>query len=97
MATFARLAVAVADLREVTKDLRGYIERRASELAAPLIAAANAAADERVAEAHGEIERRDDVIKELSRRIAATDRNLARWQFVTGCRSADEFASENPR
>jgi hypothetical protein len=55
----------------------GHIERRATELAAPLIAAAQADAEATIAEARFELQRKDDLISELRKRLAMQDRHLA--------------------
>jgi hypothetical protein len=84
-------APALADaLRQVTADLDGYIRRCAAELAEPLIIAAEQA-DTRVGEVMSEVQRRDDLIRELRRRIGVADRNQARWQEATGCRNPGEY------
>lgn len=61
-------------LRQITTNLDGYLERRAAELAQPLIDKANAAADERVQEAEFETRRQTDLVTELRRQLAPADR-----------------------
>jgi hypothetical protein len=72
--TTAQLA---AQLRAMIADPDCHIERRAAEIAAPEIATAQAAADARIAEAQFELQRTDDLIGELRKRLAMQDRHLA--------------------
>lgn len=80
-----------ADLAAVVSDLDGYIERRAAEQAAPMIAAARQEADERVAEAAAQVQRGDDLVHELRRRLDALERQTAAWRTATGCRTPVEW------
>ncbi len=66
-----------AQLRAMITDLDGYIERRAAEMAAPIIEAARADADARIAEAQFGLQRRDALTEEMRRRLAMQDRHLA--------------------
>jgi hypothetical protein len=70
------VAELAASLQASITGLDALIERRAAELAAPVIAAAQADADAKVAEVQGDLQRRDDLVKELRRRIVAAERNL---------------------
>jgi hypothetical protein len=67
-------------LRAMIADLDGYIGRRAAEVAEPLIAAAKAAADARVAEAECGLQRAQDLVAELRRVLEYRDRQLARFR-----------------
>lgn len=70
-------AASVADLLHRTvADLDGYIQRRAEELAAPLVEAARAEAAERVAAMATQVQHHQDVADELRRIIAVRDRQL---------------------
>jgi hypothetical protein len=89
--------VTAVALRAVTADLSGYIERRAAELAAPMITAALADAAAVRAAAAQEIERRDDLADELTRRLATIDRQLLGWRRATGCRSVADYQMARAR
>jgi len=72
------LAVALAaELRQVAADYDGYITRRATELAQPLIEAATAEAAERVRLMAARVQRAEDVIAELRPIVDVRDRQLA--------------------
>lgn len=58
-------------LAAMIADLKGYIERRAAELAAPAIEAARAEADEKVRVAEDDAQRWKDCNAELERQIRA--------------------------
>jgi hypothetical protein len=65
-------------LRRMIADLDGYIDRRASELAAPLIAEARKAAEDAVGKAEAEIRRQRDLIAEFRRQLAGQEKQTAR-------------------
>jgi hypothetical protein len=71
-----RVAKDEVRLAEMIANLDGYVIAKGQEIAAPLVAAAHAAVDERIAEQNGELQRRDDVIHELRRQVAALVRQL---------------------
>ncbi|MGI8333450.1 hypothetical protein ACRYCC_26155 [Actinomadura scrupuli] len=79
-------------LSQITKDLDGYLERRAAELAQPLIDKANAAAAERVREAEAEVTRQTDLVTELRRQIAPADRYRQRVEDAEQRAEAAETA-----
>jgi hypothetical protein len=68
-----------AGLRAAIADLDGYIERRAAERAAPLIAEARAEATEKIAQARAELQRQQDLIAEMRRVLGIRDQQLAQW------------------
>jgi hypothetical protein len=78
-----------ADLRATAADLDGYIERRAAEHAAPLIAEAKDRADERVAEAQALLLREKDVLVELRRYIRSLNRQVTHWHDVATGKAGD--------
>lgn len=84
--TAERLA---ADLRAATADLDGYIQRRAAEMAAPLIEEARDQAAAEVAGARADAQRKDDLIAELRRRVQALERQCERWREATGVRAPE--------
>jgi hypothetical protein len=57
-------------------DLEGFIERKAREVAAPLIEQADAIAEERVREADQRTQRQADLVAELRRQAAFLRRQL---------------------
>ena len=61
-------------LRAMLADLDGYIQRRAEDLAAPMIRDTEARAQLAVTEARSEVQRERDLVHELRRRLAAGDR-----------------------
>lgn len=67
-----------ARLQDMIGDLQGYIERRAGELAAPLIAEAGVAAGQEVADARAKQRRAEDLVAELRRQLATADRHRER-------------------
>lgn len=69
-------------LQAMITDLDGYIDRRAQELAAPVIAAAEQSVREARAETAGTQQRGDDVAAELRRRITGLERSLERARDV---------------
>jgi hypothetical protein len=76
----AEVPVPVAELvslSHVAADLDGYIERRAAELATPLIEQAEARADERLRSAGHEVQRQVDLVAELRKTLEVRDRQLA--------------------
>jgi hypothetical protein len=83
-----------ANLRAIAADLDGYIERRATELAVPLIAEAKDRADERVEETQALLLRERDVLVELRRYIRALNRQVTHWREVA-TREAGDFILRN--
>jgi len=63
-------------LQRTIADLDTYIKRRAEQLATPRIASAEADAQARVGAKQWEIERRDDLVAELRRRIEVLEDQL---------------------
>lgn len=61
-------------LRAMLADLDGYVQRRAEDLAEPMIRDAEARARVTIVEATGETQRQRDLVAELRRRLAADDR-----------------------
>jgi hypothetical protein len=88
-------AAAIAGiLAGAVADLDGYIGRRAAELAAPMIRAALADADARSRAAAMAVQRRDDVVAELRRRVKVVDRlvdQAEQWRQATGCQTPAEY------
>jgi hypothetical protein len=83
----AEPAFSAPDLREMITSLDGYIQRRAEEMAAPLVAEAVARAQERAVKAQGEVVRWKfealrwhDLNTDLGRRISAMERQVTRWR-----------------
>lgn len=72
----------LAQLRACLADLDGFIERRAQELANPLIQQAHAEAAEQVRAAQFEWQRQKEVVAELRCRVRARDRQTAHWREV---------------
>lgn len=70
-------ADALTRLRDCLADLEGYVTRRATELAAPLIEIAQAEAAALVKSAEFEAQRQIDLVRELRRRLAAIERQTA--------------------
>lgn len=73
-------------LRATVIDLAGYIENRAKEIAAPIIAQEQAAAAARIAELENERDserqRREDLASELRRQMAAIEQQNARLRWL---------------
>lgn len=65
-----------ARLGRITADLEGYIERRAFELAAPMVEMAGALIDEHLALMQAQFRRYEDVLKECRRQLDASDRHV---------------------
>lgn len=86
----------MAEWRGVAADLSGYIERRAGVLATPMIQMAIADADQRVGEVADQLQRSTDLVAELRRRLEAKERQLTRWQRVTGYRSVSDYQVAQP-
>jgi predicted transcriptional regulator len=61
-------------LRGMLADLDNHIQRRAEDLAEPMIRDAEARARLAITEATGEIQRQRDLVEELRKRLAAADR-----------------------
>ena len=61
-------------LKGMLADLDGHIQRRAEDLAEPMIRDAEARAQLAAVEARGEVQRERDLVAELRKRISATDR-----------------------
>ena len=70
----ADLAAATANLDSATANLEGHILRRAKELSARLITEAEQAANEAIQEAQTELQRQQDLVAELRRRVEMRDR-----------------------
>jgi hypothetical protein len=66
----------VERLRGVTHDLDGYIERRANEIAAPIIAEHQAANDAAVASLRAELRRSQDLFAEARQQITNLEDRL---------------------
>lgn len=66
--------VLAAELVTVTANLDEHIQRRAEELAAPLVAEAERKANEAVRDARMAVQRQEDIVAELRRRIAVMER-----------------------
>jgi hypothetical protein len=64
-------------LRVMLADLDGYIDRRAAELAKPLLDKALADVAETKRQARAEVQRQEYLVAELRRRLDARDRQLA--------------------
>ncbi len=79
----------LARLEAVLRDLEGYVQRRAEELAAPLIAAAEKRAAEMTGEARADVQRQEDLVRELRRILDAKDRQVARWREIAEGKAAD--------
>jgi hypothetical protein len=90
--TVTGIAEDMADwLRAAITDLDGYIERRAAELTAPLIASAAAEAGTKAARAERELRTQQDLADELKTRLALRDRQLEQWRTATGARHPHEI------
>jgi hypothetical protein len=61
-------------LRGILADLDNHIQRRAEELAEPMIRDAEARARLAIVQATGETQQQRDLVEELRKRIAVTDR-----------------------
>ena len=72
-------------LHTVAGDLDGFIQRRAEDLAGPIVAQAKDDAAARIREAESETRRQADLVNELRRRIPPLDRQAAKW---VACRDA---------
>jgi hypothetical protein len=75
-----------AVLAGMISDLDGHIGRRAAELTAPLIEEARAGAAAAAASARSDVQRKDDLVAELRRRIDFLERERGQWREVTGAR-----------
>ena len=73
-------------LHATISDLDRFIDTRARELAAPLIAAAEVAAHEAVSNAQTETERQAELVKELRRQITALENQLDDLRVKHGLR-----------
>lgn len=71
--------VLAATLSAAAHDLDGFIERRAQEIAGPLVAKAKEAAQEHVDDARFEEQRQRDLAAELKRRIGPLDRTRDKY------------------
>lgn len=80
----------IAALSAITTNLDAYLERRAAELAQPLIEKANAEAAERVREAEFEVTRYLDLVAEQRRHIERAERRIDR-QVRRGDRLTDQI------
>jgi hypothetical protein len=83
------LVAITAALRATMADLDGYIERRAVERAAPMIAAAEERAEEKAAEVREEILRREHLGDEFRRCLTAKDQQIERWREVATGKAVD--------
>jgi soluble lytic murein transglycosylase-like protein len=79
----------IESLVQITVDLDGYLAVRAQELAQPLIDKAQADAAERVKDAEGEMERKDDLIAEFRRQMKFLLRS--RGQYVRAWKLTGEW------
>lgn len=77
MTNVERALDVTARLGRITADLEGYIERRAFELAAPMVEMAGALIDEHLALMQGQFNRYEELIKEFRRQLEATERHRA--------------------
>ena len=82
----------VADLTAAIADLDGYIMRRAHELAAAMVEQAQAEAEERIRGAGFQVQRLEDVNRELRRRVAALSNYAPRMDDVA--RRLEDAAAE---
>ena len=73
-------------LEAVSRDLDAYLERRAVEIAAPRIVAAEDAAAAKVRAAEAEVERLNDLIDEIRRQWAGTENALDDLRIEHGLR-----------
>lgn len=71
------LTMAIDRLAAITSDLDGYVERRAAELAREAIAAAHDRVTIEIVRMQEQINRRDEVIIELRRRLKARNKRRA--------------------
>jgi hypothetical protein len=76
-------------LAVITADLEGYIQRRAAELAAPMVAEAEERAAEKAGEAQAATRQQEDLVKELRRHLDAKERQIARWREVATKEAGD--------
>ena len=74
----------LAKLRDCLADLEGYVTRRATELAAPLIEIAQADAAALVRAAEFEAQRQIDLVRELRKRLAVFEQIRVREQDARG-------------
>jgi transcriptional regulator with XRE-family HTH domain len=94
-------------LSRITSDLESYLERRAREIAEPLIRTADEAARELVAQAQREVQRQEDLVAELRRQWGAAERRAQRAEHQLGvvhrggwcdtCDAARRAGSDNTR
>lgn len=82
---------AAGQLASMITDLEGYIDRRAAELAAPLVEQARAEAAEQVASIQVDLQRANDLTTELRRRLEIRDRTISQWIDATGVRAPSEL------
>lgn len=80
-------------LEAVTRDLDAYLERRAIEIAAPRIVAAEDAAAAKVRAAEGRAQRAEDLVAELRRQYEALENALDDLRVKHGGRR-DPFVVE---
>jgi hypothetical protein len=80
---------AAGRLAAMIADLEGFIDRRAEDLAAPLIEEARAEAARQVAVARQKAERKEDLIAEYRRQVKVMERQLDAWQDATGSLNPD--------
>jgi hypothetical protein len=74
----------IRQLRAMLADLDGYVQRRAEDLAEPMIRDAEARARLAVVEARGEVQRQTDLVAELRKRIEAQGRRLSELEECRG-------------
>lgn len=72
----------IADLQRITADLNGYIEQRATDLAAPLIEKAQAEAAEQVRRIEMDLQRQTDLVAECRRQMKPLIRHSERYALV---------------
>jgi hypothetical protein len=75
-------------LHAITADLLGYLEHRATEIAAPRIAEAERAAAATVRAANAELQRRQDLVYELRRHLDASVRQVDRLKAKSAVSAA---------
>jgi hypothetical protein len=80
-------------LEAVTRDLDAFLERRAIEIAAPRIVAAEDAASAKVREAEAKVQRLEDLVAEIRRQWAGTENALDDLRIKHGERR-DPFVVE---
>lgn len=80
----------VGQLAAMIADLEGYIERRATEIAAPRIQAAEEQAAADVAAARLQVDLKEGIITEQIRLLEARESALTKWREATGARNWDD-------